>query len=554
MPYKSMEDVNDAIKGIDPPVTLAQANWIAALADELEADGTENAWPVAISQFKKAYEVEGDGWVKKAEDEEEVDHVQINDELVPLTEVVAGYLSSREAKTKTVGDKNLPSNAFLVVPDEEKPSTWSLPVYDENGDPDHALMGAAWAALHKGYRGNKYEGEGKADAIKKLKALYKKEKMVTPSESEEAMYSEYWGASGLESPLYVPGAYTMGDALAAKAAEDMRETIEGLTALFMMVSTNILWNIDGPANKAAAVEAAAHELGELLRSLNTGATETVESKVVEFMAESKPMPWKCRERVKIVAAKDVGPANAGRRGPLRIQTVLIQAGPGNSRDKMYYTEDMLEGCKSVFVNAKMFMTDHIDAEKSVRTEASFVNEVVGYEAGRGLIAEVIAYDPDFCEKVRNLRDAKRLDMLHCSIYAAGQSRKGKVGDSEYNVVTSIDECYSVDWVTQAGAGGHAEDAADLGESRRSAMLDGEKVKEVVEATNLPKAVKALLTEVAYESEDALTARIAEMTEEVKGLMGDAHDNGQQTNVTTNPMAEAAAIAERVRRVNERWLG
>jgi len=31
-----------------------------------------------------------------------------------------------------------------------------LPYTDESGKPDHNLMGAAWAALHGGYRGNKY--------------------------------------------------------------------------------------------------------------------------------------------------------------------------------------------------------------------------------------------------------------------------------------------------------------------------------------------------------------------------------------------------------------
>ena len=36
MPYASMDEVNPAIKGIDPPVTLAQANIIAEWADKIE--------------------------------------------------------------------------------------------------------------------------------------------------------------------------------------------------------------------------------------------------------------------------------------------------------------------------------------------------------------------------------------------------------------------------------------------------------------------------------------------------------------------------------------
>jgi hypothetical protein len=43
-------------------------------------------------------------------------------------------------------------------------------------------MGAAWAALHGGYRGNEYEGPGKEEAVAKLTALYESEGMDLPGE------------------------------------------------------------------------------------------------------------------------------------------------------------------------------------------------------------------------------------------------------------------------------------------------------------------------------------------------------------------------------------
>jgi hypothetical protein len=55
-----------------------------------------------------------------------------------------------------------------------------LPVSGEDGKPNHHLMGAAWAALHGGYRGNKYEGPGKQEALEKLKSLYRSEGMELP--------------------------------------------------------------------------------------------------------------------------------------------------------------------------------------------------------------------------------------------------------------------------------------------------------------------------------------------------------------------------------------
>jgi HK97 family phage prohead protease len=65
-----------------------------------------------------------------------------------------------------------------------------LPYTDANGKPDHRLMGAAWAALHGGYRGNKYAGPNKSDAIAKLTSVYKSEGMDTPSESNADAFEQ----------------------------------------------------------------------------------------------------------------------------------------------------------------------------------------------------------------------------------------------------------------------------------------------------------------------------------------------------------------------------
>lgn len=85
------------------------------------------------------------------------------------------------SETKAAPTKNgLPASAFLVVEDPELTSTWHLQVRDESGTLDHRHMGAAWAALHGGYRGSKYEGPDKQKAIAKLTQYYKSEEMPTP--------------------------------------------------------------------------------------------------------------------------------------------------------------------------------------------------------------------------------------------------------------------------------------------------------------------------------------------------------------------------------------
>jgi hypothetical protein len=70
---------------------------------------------------------------------------------------------------------------YLVTVNGEK----HLPYTDEDGTINHRLLGAAWAALHGGYRGNKYEGPNKEQAKKKLRQLYAQAGLDTPSEKAE---------------------------------------------------------------------------------------------------------------------------------------------------------------------------------------------------------------------------------------------------------------------------------------------------------------------------------------------------------------------------------
>jgi len=69
MPYKNLGEINDALKGIDPPITLGQANAIAAQADAIGVDENKNGWAIAIANFKKTHMVIDGQWVKKEEDD-----------------------------------------------------------------------------------------------------------------------------------------------------------------------------------------------------------------------------------------------------------------------------------------------------------------------------------------------------------------------------------------------------------------------------------------------------------------------------------------------------
>ena len=103
-------------------------------------------------------------------------------------QAVAMCLSMFGGKAKaarTEEDGEHPASHYLVVEDAEKPATWHLRVRDAEGNLDHRLMGAAWAALHGGYRGNVYEGPGKDEAISKLTRLYADEEMDVPGKAAD---------------------------------------------------------------------------------------------------------------------------------------------------------------------------------------------------------------------------------------------------------------------------------------------------------------------------------------------------------------------------------
>ncbi|MCI0423901.1 MAG: hypothetical protein L0312_32605, partial [Acidobacteria bacterium] len=154
---------------------------------------------------------------------------------------------------------------YLVVEDLDKSSSWHLPVR-KNGKPNHRLMGAAWAALHGGYRGNKYEGPDKAAALKKLKALYKSEKLDLPSESAEppdSNLSEMYGDAMDDMP-YVPwGARSFQDLQAAEEAQESSLQIRRLAHQFKGLVDNVISDVT-VSPKLPAIQSIADEFLSLI--------------------------------------------------------------------------------------------------------------------------------------------------------------------------------------------------------------------------------------------------------------------------------------------------
>lgn len=77
--------------------------------------------------------------------------------LEAIAKRVADLLGIAKA-SKTEDGKDFPASDYAYVPDPDKPSTWKLRLTSTpGGDPDPGIVGAAAAALGKGFRGNKVQ-------------------------------------------------------------------------------------------------------------------------------------------------------------------------------------------------------------------------------------------------------------------------------------------------------------------------------------------------------------------------------------------------------------
>ena len=154
-----------------------------------------------------------------------------------------------------------------------------------------------------------------------------------------------------------------------------------------------------------------------------------------------------------ISEADYDPANGG---PLLVDVALIEPGPGNSRDKNYYTREMLKRDSAIFEGCKMCETEHIESETNSKNWVSTVLEVGDRFTESGApVASVGVHDPTFAQKLINLKHLGILEKMHCSIVAGGFAKEGEINGEKYNVVTSLTEAHSVDWVYRHGAGGRA---------------------------------------------------------------------------------------------------
>ena len=226
-------------------------------------------------------------------------------------------------------------------------------------------------------------------------------------------------------------------------------------------------------------------------------------------------------------------APVNRRAPLTMDVALIKVGAGNKKDNHYYTSEMLERDGPVFEGVTMHTVDHNESQRRESTDVSTVTKVLGVKElqdGAYLVGSVLAYDPDFCEKTRNRADAGQLGKLQCSILALGEAIEQEIEGETYNVVQNITEARFVDWVTRAGAGGHA---LQLAENEPVTEDDEDAPEEITEGGD-PKTV--LLSE-DNEEPQPLTAL------EVVAVIGEKSPHLAASSVATLLESEYTALTD-----------
>jgi hypothetical protein len=269
----------------------------------------------------------------------------------------------------------------------------------------------------------------------------------------------------------IMGQVSGSEADLAEAATIKSKAISAIRALSSLVNDKSL-----PKSLVTEIEHLYSSMKKTWASLATEAEEewargmTAESEtppVVSTPVESEPATETLSESydAPIVDLEEVEPTASS---VLSMNVALIRPGWGNQRDNHYYPADMLKKDAQRFVGSKMYETDHKQSEKSTRTWVSTVTGINGFQDDGSPIGKVVIHDPYFAERVKNLKTAGLLNMLECSILADGVAKPNFEKDGRKGkVIETIAKVDSVDWVTKAGAGGHAlsimEGAAEAAE-------------------------------------------------------------------------------------------
>jgi len=413
-----------------------------------------------------------------------------------------------EAKTKTVDGKARPASDFLVVEDPDKPSTWRLPV-KKNGTPDHGLMGAAKAALTSNHRGNPYEGPDKAAATKKLKALYKAEKME-------------WAVS-------------------EAAPSGLRELLEQALALFPDDDSSEAFTES--AAGASGIEDFDGDLAEL--GIDAVAETGRRAPVLVDFQILKPGPGNKKD-------KHYYPREMVERDAYRFNSLDMFVTDHKEKERSERTKvGRVQSCPTRFTESgapvgQVVIYDPDQAEKTRnRADAGELATMECSIYARG-ISKPGTIDGKEYKVVEAITEGKYLELVS-SAGAGGHAlnlSESDTGGSAMEETENVTEGVQEEDIQESEPAPVEEPAGETEttpvaetqpEPEPEALAEAE-VEAALAETNLPGVFKTALGKGEYADADALKTAIAEAIAEVKALTGSGQPFGQGV---TQPLAESA---------------
>lgn len=288
-------------------------------------------------------------------------------------------------------------------------------------------------------------------------------KMDNPQDKKETAQECYLDEEHEIIPLEV---VSFSQLQALQQAGEVTESLQEISNDFSAMLNNIIRN-PTVVNKLPAIETLTAEFlvairDQLATEEGTPEATPIEAEALAELAETEPTEISGFAELEGESKTDLAVLNVK----------LVKPGWGNTRDNNYYPEDMLQKNAERFVGAKMYESDHRPEEKSTRTWVSTITGISGFSEDGAPIARVTIHDPGFAQRVRNLHAANLLEKLECSILASGKTTPGfELMGRKGHKVTEIVEVASVDWVTRAGAGGHALSIAENDETPQTVVND-----------------------------------------------------------------------------------
>ena len=439
----------------------------------------------------------------------------------------------------------------------------SLPYTDASGSPNHRLMGAAWAALHGGYRGNKYAGKDKGAALAKLKAVYKSEKMDTPEESfalggkffQEAL-AQSDSMSAIQSKVMCAVNANI------KAGTDMDGDDDGASDAGQCDGCGCVCGQSYGCSCCASCsckypqsawcqdlfpEQVVYSMGGKLMQcdyeldaqgdVQLGDPVEVETSYTPVDAGESEPAESARETSRTLASESVSLQEAAydaSKGTLAVTIIK----PGFSKNttegrRRFYPAEMLKRDHKIFEGAKMFADHATDRENKDRPEGSIRNWVATMgktwaESDGTLKGSVTVIDPPFKAKLDRLNEAGLLKEMGVSIRIAGKTSPAEIEGEEAARIDEIVHARSVDFVTYAGAGGQVEameataDETDI-DVVNEAQLRARRpdLVELIESKSSTEGAKVKTLETQLQESQASQAQLTKENTELKTKFAEA---------------------------------